>query len=479
MMGYLFMPGGGGPFEMGYSKNPWMAGPAPSPATTGAIFIPLKWYTPTAFNLTKWQKAVLLRPQYDKGTLSLADFNGAIGMAADALPVNIKVINFPSAMKNHCIDIFGASERIQAVKQVFTWGQYWYYDSAARYMDILLPAVERFMEEPGEGLAAFGGAMNRFIGNSNSYNNLFEYASPAVAPQGEARPEEWVWLMLAKRFGVDSSYNPALAPVFTQDQWDWNTWNTAVEAAHQKAYETWAQDPKVAPLNPPSWTDFKKKPVWRYDAIQTGPYANWLGNNQNPFANTNSKLLEPSSQVLSSPSVAATTLLGNEYGYTGFCFGKIGPAATAVPKWFNNLEYTAYDPKANNFSLVLITPNSYYRSHSSGFNNPYLHGDCYQHRVWISPYDASARGISDGDQVRVFSDVGELNINAYVTPRMTPGVVAIYHGGHYQPNQNKTALMPDGVDTGGAPNFLLADVQPGNMVNGPDIGSGPVEIQKI
>ena len=64
MMGYLFMPGGGGPFEMGYSKNPWMAGPSPSPATTGAIFIPTKWSTPTAFNLTKWQKAILLREQY-------------------------------------------------------------------------------------------------------------------------------------------------------------------------------------------------------------------------------------------------------------------------------------------------------------------------------------------------------------------------------------------------------------------------------
>ncbi len=161
------------------------------------------------------------------------------------------------------------------------------------------------------------------------------------------------------------------------------------------------------------------------------------------------------------------------------CLGTIGQAAGAIPKWFDNLEYTAYDPKSATYPLVLITPNSYYRSHSSGFGNPYLNGDCYEHRVWISPSDAAARGISDGNLVRVFSDVGEVHINAYVTPRMTPGVVAIYHGAHYMPNQETTSTMPDGIDTGGAPNFLLADIQPGNMVNGPDIGSGPVDIQNL
>ncbi len=205
MMGYLFAPGGGGPFEGGYGKNPWMSGPAPgTPDVSAAFFQPLKWYTPTAFNLTKWQKAVLLRPKFDSGELSQAEFNGAIGMAADAPTVNIKVITFPSAMKNHCIDIFGASERIEATKQVFMWGQYWYIDSAALYQDILLPAVERFLEAPEEGLAAFGGAANRFVTNGSQFNNYIAYVSPALAPQGEARPEEWVWLMLSKRFGVDS-----------------------------------------------------------------------------------------------------------------------------------------------------------------------------------------------------------------------------------------------------------------------------------
>ncbi len=479
MMGYLLIPGGGGPFEMGYAKNPWMAGPTPFPGISAFTFIPTAWQTPTGFNITKWQKAILLREKLDAGQITQAEFNGAIGMKADATPVNIKVVTFPSAMKNHAIDIFGASERIQAIKKVFSWGLYWYIDSTARYMDILLPAVERFLEEPGEGLAAFGGAENRFNTNGSSMNNYFMYASPAMEPLGESRPEEWVWTMLAKRFGVDQNYNPIISGAFGTDAWDWGTWNSIVEDSHKKAYEEWAALPAVAPLSPPSWDQFKLKPVWRYDAVTVGPYASWVDSGKNPFQNTTSQKIEPYADLLSSPQKAATTLWGQEYGYTGACFGKIGSGAGPIPKWVDNLEYTVYDPKGADYPLTLISPQSYYRSHSSGFRNPLLHGDCYRHAVWISVADAKARGINDGDLARIYSDVGEMVIPAYVTSRILPGTVAVYHGGFYTPGGTKTDLMPDGVDRGGAPNLLIEDVQPGKMVNGPDIGSGPVQVEKF
>jgi len=71
--------------------------------------------------------------------------------------------------------------------------------------------------------------------------------------------------------------------------------------------------------------------------------------------------------------------------------------------------------------------------------------------------DANTRGIKDGDRVRVFSNVGEMIIPAYVTSRMSPGVVAVHHGGWYTPSATKTALNPDGIDLGGAPNLLIED----------------------
>ena len=136
-------------------------------------------------------------------------------------------------------------------------------------------------------------------------------------------------------------------------------------------------------------------------------------------------------------------------------------------------------PNSVNYPLEVISPNSYYRSHSALFTNQLLNGDCYKHRVWMSVYDAVARGISDNDLVRIFSDVGEMYMHAYVTSRMTPGVVAIYHAALYTPNSVQTALMPDGIDVAGNMNFLLKDQQPGTMCSGPVVGSGPVQIELV
>ncbi len=81
--------------------------------------------------------------------------------------------------------------------------------------------------------------------------------------------------------------------------------------------------------------------------------------------------------------------------------------------------------------------------------------------------------------VRIFSDVGDMVIEAYVTNRTIPGTVSIYHGGHYVPSAESSETMPDGIDLGGAPNLLIEDLQPGNMIVGPCIGSAPVQIEKF
>jgi DMSO reductase family type II enzyme molybdopterin subunit len=47
--------------------------------------------------------------------------------------------------------------------------------------------------------------------------------------------------------------------------------------------------------------------------------------------------------------------------------------------------------------------------------------------MWMSPVDAKARGISDGDRVKVFNDLDSFEIIAKVGPVVQPGVVFIYH----------------------------------------------------
>lgn len=50
--------------------------------------------------------------------------------------------------------------------------------------------------------------------------------------------------------------------------------------------------------------------------------------------------------------------------------------------------------------------------------------------------DAQRRGINNGDKVRIFNDRGEVHIEAKVTPRMMPGVVALGEGAGMTRMQN-------------------------------------------
>ena len=50
--------------------------------------------------------------------------------------------------------------------------------------------------------------------------------------------------------------------------------------------------------------------------------------------------------------------------------------------------------------------------------------------VRLHPDDAEARGITDGAQVRVFNQFGEVTMKAEITNLVLPGVVDVFHGWH-------------------------------------------------
>jgi anaerobic dimethyl sulfoxide reductase subunit A len=160
-------------------------------------------------------------------------------------------------------------------------------------------------------------------------------------------------------------------------------------------------------------------------------------------------------------------------------YGIIGKGAGPLPMWVPGIYGTFYDPRTKDYPLVLLTTESRFRTHSAYFTNPFLNGDCYRHACWLNPSDAKARGIVDGDLVRVYSNRGEMVIEAYVTSRILPGVTAVHHGGWYMPNSTKTALSPDGIDRGGAPNLILEDVEPDMMTIGPSLDKGVCEVEKF
>lgn len=84
--------------------------------------------------------------------------------------------------------------------------------------------------------------------------------------------------------------------------------------------------------------------------------------------------------------------------------------------------------------------------HSTFVNSEWL-AEATQHRVWISQLDAAERGIEDGDLVRVFNNRGEIELPAFVTERIMPGVCSVPQGQWHNADA-------DGVDKGGAINTL-------------------------
>jgi anaerobic selenocysteine-containing dehydrogenase len=68
--------------------------------------------------------------------------------------------------------------------------------------------------------------------------------------------------------------------------------------------------------------------------------------------------------------------------------------------------------------------------------------------VWIHPVDAAARGIKNGDIVNVYNERGGVLGGAYITERITPGVVYQDHGARYDP------VIAGKLDRGGANNTI-------------------------
>ena len=84
-------------------------------------------------------------------------------------------------------------------------------------------------------------------------------------------------------------------------------------------------------------------------------------------------------------------------------------------------------------------------------------------RVDLHPQDAAARGIADGDVVRMFNELGEVRVQARVTPLMRLGTVAMPKGvwrRHTGNGLTSNALVPDSLtDLGGGACFNDARVQ--------------------
>ncbi len=93
----------------------------------------------------------------------------------------------------------------------------------------------------------------------------------------------------------------------------------------------------------------------------------------------------------------------------------------------------------------------------------------------INPKDAEARGIKDGDVVRVFNDRGQILAGAKVTDHIRPGVIRVNEGGWYDPQEGgKVGTLSKYGDA----NVLTVDIGTSKLAQGNCGHTAVAEVEK-
>jgi anaerobic dimethyl sulfoxide reductase subunit A len=234
----------------------------------------------------------------------------------------------------------------------------------------------------------------------------YTHVNKAVDPPGECKSDFYIACELAERLGY-ADFNPA-----TEDQW--------LRAFVEKNPET---GPQIK-----DYDKFRKDGIYRVKLDEPiVAFKDQIDDIENhPFETPSGKI-----EIFSQRAAE----LNN-------------PSCPSVPKYVPTWEGVD-DPARATYPLQVLTPHGKTRVHSHLGNIDWLK-EVEPHRCWINPVDATPRGIADGDQIHVFNGRGTIAITAWVTQRIMPGVLCVFEGTWYDPDEN-------GVCRGGCANVLTND----------------------
>ncbi len=297
--------------------------------------------------------------------------------------------------------------------------------SSAKYADILLPDCTA-SEQMDFALDASCGNMSYVI-----------FTDQVIKPRFECKTIYDMTTELAKRMGVEQKFTEGR----TQEGW--------MRHLHELSRQA------VPEL--PDFDTFRKQGIFKqrdpeghhvaYKAFREDPQANPL--------TTPSGKIEIYSEELA--KIAATWELPE------------GDVIDPLPIYTPGFE-NYNDPLAEKFPLQMTGFHYKARVHSTYGNVDVLKAACRQ-EMWINPLDAKKRGIANGDRVRIFNDRGEVHIEAKVTPRMMPGIVALGEGAWYDPDTKR-------IDQAGCINVLTTQ-RPSPLAKGNPSHTNLVQVEKV
>lgn len=298
--------------------------------------------------------------------------------------------------------------------------QYW--TPTAKRADIVLPATTS-LERDDIGYAAREGriiAMKRLC-----------------PPVGEARDDYAIFADLAGRLDAGARFT---------EQLDARSWLV-------RLYEESRERAAKAGIDLPPFDRF-----WEQGSVDYGRHAG-------PVVMLERFRADPAGQPLRTPSgkieIFSETIAG--FGYAD-CGGH--------PAWYPPNEWLGSEAAAR-FPLHLLSDQPTTRLHSQLDHSPHSRAAKVAGRepVVLHPDDAAARGIRDGDVVRVFNDRGACLAGAVISADIRPGVAKLSTGAWFDPGA-------DGLEKHGNPNAVTQDRPASSLSQGCAAQTCLVEIAK-
>ena len=255
------------------------------------------------------------------------------------------------------------------------------------------------------------------------------YQDQAIAAVGESLSDFEIHRQIGLKLGLEEAFPPAE---------DWL----------RKAYEGTIACSKQGI----SWDEFKERKYIIYDSPT---WEEWVeikkeqgfserGGGMSKFWETGEGLETPSGKIEFVSSLISEHDPENE-------------ERPPVAKWVSH-EESPDRPKARDYPLIVMSNHARYRFHVQGDDIPWIQElqkvegvDGYPYEAcWINPVDAAARGIENGDVLKVYNDRGTVLVGAFVTERIIVGAISVDHGA----KMDLVALKNEQVDRGGSINLI-------------------------
>lgn len=301
-----------------------------------------------------------------------------------------------------------------------------WWTATARHADVVLPATT-----PLERNDIAASSLDRFVLAMHK----------AIEPVGEARNDLDIFAGLAGRLGFREAFTEG------RDEMEWL----------RHIYDVCRQQAAHFELEMPDFDSF-----WEEGRFEVAPP-------DQPYILFGKFREDPEQSPLRTPSgrIEIFSAEIDSFGY-GDCPGH--------PVWREPEEWLGATA-ARDHPLHLISNQPATRLHSQMDSGAVSRASKVGGRepVWINPADAAARGIADGDIVRVLNNRGACLAGAVLTEAIRPGVVAIQTGAWYDPVEPGRA---GSLDRHGNPNMLTRDRGTSRLGQGPVAQSVLVEVER-